>query len=845
MRRSLLSLMGAVTAALAPAAASAAVAPHTLDSGVYDVRRDAGTADAAAATAPARPSLRRALGSAVVLETDPVQGTPRLVMRPGGALTRSSDARPREIALRYLRAHPRVFGLDAGDVGGLDVVQQSRYALGLRKVGFAQLAAGIPSFDTGLQASFDGQGRLLSIAGAPHPDLAAGVEPRPSLSATAALRRLLAGVGAPGSVDALSGPLGPRRETRFAGGGLARLVWFAEQDGARLGWRVFAAADSRHVYDAVIDARDGSLLFRRNLVKSAGQALAFDTRPGGPGSGGVAQLRNFTPWLSSATQLRGPNAWVYSDVDDNIYINTITGTLGSDVAPDTDAVQIRPGPGGDWNFTQTPFDQTSGDGQSCPQASGLGACSWDFGGANSWDVNRRQGGTQLFYYVNNFHDHLKNDPSIAFGPAAGNFEGADALHAQVLDGANTDLGRPDSDHLNNANMVTTPDGMSPQMQMYLFTDEAALSGVNVGINDVNGADDAAIVYHEYTHGLNSRVVCCDVDGWGQLWGPQAGALDEAWADWYALDYLEALGFITDSAAAGEMSFGGYENLEVRTQPMDCPPGGGGSACPGTSGGGAGGYTYGDFARIVPLDDNGDGVLDGEVHADGEIWASTLWDLRTSLIATHGAAEGVRRARALVARGQVLVPGSPSFLEARNALLAASSSLGYGEPGCNLIWGVFAARGMGSNARTGGNNDTSPVQGFLNPAPAACVPPPPPPPPPPPAPPLVTKPSFAGTPAKLRVTRRGALTLRFRATPGATAEVIFRTQGRPVQTLVRRQVRVPASGRVVFKAKLSRSGLALLRRKRILPVKVSVTVFVRTGQSAAGGRRLTLVAAGRR
>ena len=44
------------------------------------------------------------------------------------------------------------------------------------------------------------------------------------------------------------------------------------------------------------------------------------------------------------------------------------------------------------------------------------------------------------------------------------------------------------------------------MQMYLSGGRRASR-----FRDVNGGDDAAIVYHEYTHGLSNRLVT-DADG---------------------------------------------------------------------------------------------------------------------------------------------------------------------------------------------------------------------------------------------------------------------------------------------------------------------------------------------
>ena len=53
---------------------------------------------------------------------------------------------------------------------------------------------------------------------------------------------------------------------------------------------------------------------------------------------------------------------------------------------------------------------------------------------------------------------------------------------------------------------------------------------------MNGADDAEIVYHEYTHGLSNRLVD-PATGSGSSTA-QGGAMGEAWSDWYAADYLE-------------------------------------------------------------------------------------------------------------------------------------------------------------------------------------------------------------------------------------------------------------------------------------------------------------------
>ena len=88
---------------------------------------------------------------------------------------------------------------------------------------------------------------------------------------------------------------------------------------------------------------------------------------------------------------------------------------------------------------------------------------------DSWQTNRDQNGVQVFYFLGKFHDHLAAAP-IGFTRAAGNFEAVDGdqCRRENIDGANTDSGLPDGNHVDNANMATPPDGQSPRMQMYLF-----------------------------------------------------------------------------------------------------------------------------------------------------------------------------------------------------------------------------------------------------------------------------------------------------------------------------------------------------------------------------------------
>ena len=110
----------------------------------------------------------------------------------------------------------------------------------------------------------------------------------------------------------------------------------------------------------------------------------------------------------------------------------------------------------------------------------------------------------------------------------------------------------------------------------------------------------------------------------------------------------------------------------------------------------------------------------EVHSDGEIWMQTLWDLRTALVAANGGDEqlGSDAAEQLVTQAMRLSPPEPSFLDMRNAILAADTGLGNTRH--DLIWQVFADRGMGYFAGVADSSDASPVEDFhVPPAPTTA------------------------------------------------------------------------------------------------------------------------------
>jgi hypothetical protein len=177
-------------------------------------------------------------------------------------------------------------------------------------------------------------------------------------------------------------------------------------------------------------------------------------------------------------------------------------------------------------------------------------------------------------------------------------------------------------------------------------------------------------------------------------------MGEAWSDWYAMDYLVARGLQPDRAGTADVVLFQYDGEGVkfdRTEPIDCKVGSTSDPlCTGGRTGHTGGYTYADYGKVSGSP---------EVHADGEIWAQTLWDLRDSL--------GSTKSESLVTRAMELSPANPSFLDERNAILTADTALDNGRDRA-AIWKVFAARGMGYYAGALGGDDSAPGADFSTP-----------------------------------------------------------------------------------------------------------------------------------
>lgn len=222
----------------------------------------------------------------------------------------------------------------------------------------------------------------------------------------------------------------------------------------------------------------------------------------------------------------------------------------------------------------------------------------------------------------------------------------------------------------------------------------------------DGDFDNGIIAHEYGHGISIRLAggannsnCLD----------NTDQMGEGWSDWIALMMQIKPG---DSGAA-KRSIGTF----VTTQPTDGP---GIRDYPYSTDRAINPTTFADTNKYQYTDE--DMFEKTEVHGTGAVWAAVLWDLTWAYINKYAyddnkytGSGGNNKLMRIVLEGIKLQPCSPTFISARNAIIAADQAITGGKDYC-MIWEVFAARGLGVNASAGdGNVGNDQVEDFTRPS----------------------------------------------------------------------------------------------------------------------------------
>lgn len=684
-------------------------------------------------------------------KSSPLTGAVEVLRSTTGALTAPAPGRDAEDIVRsFITTNSDLYGLSSKDISTLRFMGESvSGGSGMRMVRVEQVVNGLPVFQSETRFILDSQGRVHRSTGLMIPSAAAArLDFAELISAQVAMGFAMSSVEI--QTDASQATLtntnvdGTEVEIiannpEIAGNVTSKLVYFPLAPGILVpAWSQVAFTTGSGDYYTLIDATSGKVLWRKNIrasvsthdarfrvyVQADGTTPADSPAPLSPSNatvGGNVQPAGIAPTIVSMftamSATASPNGWI-DDCPGGVCAAAQTQTIGNNVHAYLDRV----GGAGAGGANQPDIAASSvldGDGKPMgnPDTNGrnrdfLGTTPRDFqtnflpppqggnpesgqtptGNGNNGtlpvDQFRRGMLTQLFYVSNWYHDKLF---LLGFDEAAGNFQltnfsgngvGNDRVLAEGQDSSGTD----------NANFSTPPDGQSGRAQMFRFI------GPTV---DRDGSLESEILIHELTHGTTNRLVG---NAAGLIWDPGRG-LGEGWSDFYALALLNNTNADDPNGMYAQGAYLSYKLFGITTFTDNYvygtrrfPYSTNNSINPLTWAD-ADDYTNNLSGGIAPdpLGFNIGGA--GEVHNIGEIWALTLWEVRSRIIAANGGSvpTGNQIMLQLVTDALKMTPNNPSYVDARDALIDADCATN----SCaneQSIWDGFADRGLGYGAR---------------------------------------------------------------------------------------------------------------------------------------------------
>ena len=688
---------------------------------------------------------------------NPATGTPRSLYRQDGFLTKPSAERPETIVKKFLRANRALYRLSGADLDTLAVsgYSESKGSPGVSRhirqslthIALDQRWQGRQVYPATLMATLTGDGRLAGITGDVVPGLSKAVNATvPRLNPRDALRKAAAAVGAPYDENRhrpLGSPKGPEQRQYFSRSGAfnadvpIRLIYYpVSRSSVRLAWEVFAGkAGQPYNYQVFVDARNGEILKRQNvtrldvpqwlvygsLVGTSAVHPGYDVRPldspcpmtPGPSTPNGAQAAQASASLiqTKGDPIASPSGWLYEPD----YTSSDTYPLLRPLSISGNNVRVAADVNGNEDFIDDPIapDWVDMGGVQTRQY-GFPA---DLSSAPGTSGNRKAGAVNAFFWANWYHDRLF---VLGFDEGAGNFQKRNYGSVGLGDDPMVVLVQHPLT-LNNSGIIPFPDGMVPLLVASTFTGPEP---------DRDAALDQQIFLHELTHGLTTRIAG-GPNVVGLSGSMQAQALGEGFGDWYALTLLSSPGQ-NPSRPCGMAGWSGYHLYKDVPLAAGLPPFT--FAFEDNFYYGLRRYPYSTdrakspltLADIDPGQYNDDGVPQSplwvqlnnyvianagtalpvdEIHFVGEIWALALWNVRARLIGTLGWDYGNEMALQLVTDSLFFLPESPTFIDARDALLMADRARTGGAYVC-AIWYGFAERGLGYGAVTPGNGTTA-------------------------------------------------------------------------------------------------------------------------------------------
>ncbi|MGH8881963.1 MAG: M36 family metallopeptidase, partial [Stackebrandtia sp.] len=362
-------------------------------------------------------------------------------------------------------------------------------------------------------------------------------------------------------------------------------------------------------FSSYIDARDGTLLVRENLVDYDVDNPEWEVFPHTPP----------VDYSSSDTRVR----WCFAPGPG---CEEVVGTPASPLAWDVDPTNRRPSETTLGNnafavhnwFSNDPFKV--GKELATERPNRDYAYAW----TNQWqrekcspavfDTQRRNdidaARANLFAMHNRMHDWSYH---LGFTEEAWNLQtnncdrgglGNDAERGQSQSGGRAGGAPPGFPSRDNANQSSPPDGVPPVTNMYLW--QPIPGGFYAPC--VDGDYDMSVIGHEYGHAITGRMIGGPNAGWS---GAQAGAMNESHSDLIAMEYLFEYGFkpsgntpfVTGGYVTGDQEHG-IRNYDMSKSPLN----------------------YSNLSYDM---------VGQQVHADGEIWSATSFDLRQAMINRYG------------------------------------------------------------------------------------------------------------------------------------------------------------------------------------------------------------------
>lgn len=601
------------------------------------------------------------------VQFSPTLGVAEVVRSNSGALTSPAPGRNGiEIVRDFLRENAALYGLSAAEVDGLRFLGESvSRKSGIRMVRFDQTVNGVPVFQSETRAVLDRDGRLIRTLGQVVPGAREAAQSLNGLiSADRALVSAMASVGyeldAARMTETKRSADGGRIEVapnhpEISKPATSSLVYFpVSPDLLVPAWSQVTFTEGSGDWYTMVDARTGTLLWRKNIRNHASterarfrvyvqrdrETPADSPAPQSPTSVNPGEGTQF-PSIARTTvnMLRvqdptaSPDGWI-PDGGETTTGNNVDAYLDAnfDVVPDPGALDNNGRPVGNPDIFSRNRDFLGAQPRNYRYFPSPRGGNPEAGDDPRGAAYQRGAATQLFYTSNWYHDRLHN---LGFDEAAGNFqndtfgrggEGGDPVLAELQVGAQLDP--PFTD---NAFFSTPPDGISGLMAMFIFSGPTP---------DRDSALDAEIVIHELTHGMSNRLIG---NASGLFWDVGAG-MGEGWSDFYALSLLNNTNADDPN---GKYAAGAYATYRFVGFPFTDNYLYGIRRFPYSTDNSINPLTWADVDDTTfslaggiapsPINFSGAGAL--EVHNTGEIWALSLLEVRSRIIADPAGANG--------------------------------------------------------------------------------------------------------------------------------------------------------------------------------------------------------------